>query len=116
MTLAELEHAERVVLLAMLGLIMRVDGEVSMDETELLESIGSEFGDEDFRKAASQAAQFADAEAILRGAAHVTRVEARELIFELLYEMAQRESFTAREAEVLVRLASSWELTQRVGI
>jgi hypothetical protein len=115
MTLAELEHVERVVLLATLGLVMRVDGEVSTDEADLLDRFGEEFGDEDFRRAANEAAQFENATAILEGAARVTRPEARELIFEALYEMAQRESITSREAEVLDRLASLWELPQRVG-
>lgn len=115
MTLAELEHPERVALFAMLGLIMRVDGEVAADETELLERIAGDLGDEDFRRAASEAAQFPDADAILKAAARVQRVEARELIFELLYEMAERESITPAEAEVLDRLASSWGMPQRVG-
>jgi FMN phosphatase YigB (HAD superfamily) len=116
MTLAELEHFERVVLLATLGLMMRVDGEVSAEETELLTRIAAEIGDEDFRRARTQAAQFADADAILQGAARVTRVEAREVIFELLYDMAQRDTITPREAEVLDRLASTWALPQRVGV
>jgi hypothetical protein len=116
MTLSELDHVERVVLLATLGLMMRVDGQVSTDETDLLDRIRDEIGDEDFQGAASEAAQFVDADAILQGAARVTRTEARELIFELLYEMAQRESIMSREAEVLDRLASIWELPQRVGI
>jgi hypothetical protein len=115
MTLAELEHAELVALLATLGLMMRLDGQVSNEEAELLERVASEIGEDGFRRAATEAAQFADAEAILHAAAHVRRAEAREVIFELLYDMAVQESIVAREAELLDKLAALWSLPRRAG-
>ena len=44
MTLQELEHAEQVALLAILGLVGRLDGGVSDEEADLFEQIGSELG------------------------------------------------------------------------
>ncbi|HMJ12794.1 MAG TPA: hypothetical protein VK524_15335 [Polyangiaceae bacterium] len=115
MNAAELEHRELVTLLSTLGLMARLDGEASSEEADFLEQIAREVGDERFGKAATEAAQFADAEAIVRAAAQVTRPEARELIFALLFDMAVRESIVAREAELLDRLATIWGLPQRAG-
>jgi hypothetical protein len=115
MIAAELEHRELVTLLATLGLMARLDGDASSEETEFLDQIASEVGEQRFGKAATEAAQFADAEAIVRSAAQVTRAEARELIYSLLFDMAVRESIVAREAELLDKLASIWGLPQRAG-
>lgn len=115
MNAAELEHRELVTLLATLGLMARLDGDASNEEAEFLDEIAAEVGEEQFGKAATEAAQFADAEAIVRAAAGVSRPEARELIFSLLFEMAVKESIVAREAELLDKLASLWGLPQRAG-
>jgi hypothetical protein len=115
MTAAELDHRELVTLLATLGLMARLDGDASSEEVEFLDEIAADVGEERFSKAATEAAQFADAEAIVRNAGQVSRPEARELIFSLLYEMALAESIVAREAELLDKLASIWGLPQRAG-
>ena len=115
MTLAELEHHEQVALLALLGLMARLDGQASGDELELLNRIVGELGQEAFESAAREAAQLPDAEAILMTAGEVTRPEAREVLFELLFDMAVLESIVEREAKVLDWLAETWELPQRAG-
>jgi hypothetical protein len=115
MTLAELEHHEQVALLALLGLMARLDGQASGDEVELLNRIMTELGRDAFENAAREAAQLPDGEAILMTAGEVTRPEAREVLFELLFEMAVKESIVEREAKVLDFLAETWELPQRAG-
>ena len=115
MTLAELEHHEQVALLALLGLMARLDGQVSGDEMELLHRIVSELGQDAFEKTASEAAQLPDTESILLTAGSVTRAEAREILFELLFDMAVRESIAEREAKVLDWLAETWQLPSRSG-
>ncbi len=115
MNAAELEHRELVTLLATLGLMARLDGDASNEEAEFLDEVAADVGEERFGKAATEAAQFADAEAIVRAAAGVIRPDARELIFSLLFEMAVKESIVAREAELLDKLASLWGLPQRAG-
>jgi hypothetical protein len=115
MTLAELEHHEQVALLALLGLMARLDGQVSGDEVELLNRILGELGPDAFEKAAHEAAQLPDAEAILLSAGLVTRQEAREVLFELLFDMATRESIVEREAVVLDWLTETWQLPPRSG-
>jgi hypothetical protein len=115
MTLAELEHHEQVALLALLGLMARLDGQASGDELELLNRIMGELGRDAFEGAAREAAQLPDSEAILMTAGDVTRPEAREVLYELLFDMAVKESIVEREAKVLDWLAETWELPQRVG-
>jgi hypothetical protein len=115
MTLTELEHHEQVALLALLGLMARLDGQASGEEVELLNRIMSELGNEAFESAAREAAQLPDGEAILMTAGEVKRPEAREVLFELLFEMAVKESIVEREARVLDFLAETWELPQRAG-
>lgn len=115
MTLDDLSQPEQVVLLALVGLMARMDGSVSQDELELLEQIADEIGAERFDAARDEAASLADGAAILRAASRVDRPEAREVIFELVYGIAIRDTIAASEAEMLNRLASAWELPQRVG-
>jgi hypothetical protein len=115
MTLAELEHHEQVALLALLGLMARLDGQATGDEVAILNRIMTELGSEAFESAAREAAQFPDGESILMSAGEVTRPEAREVLFELLFEMAVKESIVEREAKVLDFLAETWELPQRGG-
>ena len=115
MTLAELEHHEKVALLAQLGLMARLDGQVSGDEMALLNRILLELGQESFEKAAHEAAQLPDTEAILMTAGTVTRPEVREILFELLFDMAVRESIAEREAKVLDYLSETWQLPARAG-
>jgi hypothetical protein len=115
MTLAELEHHEQVALLALLGLMARLDGQVSGDEMELLNRVLLELGKDSFEKAAHEAAQLPDTEAILMTAGTVTRTEAREILFELLFDMAVRESIAEREAKVLDYLTETWQLPSRAG-
>jgi len=115
MTLDDLSQPEQVVLLALVGLMARMDGSVSQDELELLEQIADEIGDERFEAARDGAAALADGGAILRAAAGVERVEAREVIFELVYGVAIRDTIAQSEAALLNELAGAWGLQQRVG-
>ena len=115
MTLAELEHPEKIALLALLGLMARLDGQVEGDEVELLRRVVSEIGGDDFDRLAREAANLPDADSILATAEQVKRPEAREVIFELLFDMAVREGIADRENELLKRLAKSWGLPEPAG-
>ena len=115
MTLDDLSQPEQVVLLSLVGLMARMDGSVSQDELELLEQIADEIGAERFEAARDAAAALADGKAILGAASEVQRVEAREVIFELVYGIAVRDTIAASEAAMLNELAALWGLPQRVG-
>jgi hypothetical protein len=115
MTLDDLSQAEQVVLLALVGLMARADGSVSQDELELLEQIADEIGEERFEAARDAAAAMDDGKAILAAANQITRPEAREVVFELVYGIAVRDTIAESEAELLNQLAKLWSLPQRVG-
>jgi len=115
MTLDDLSQPEQVVLLALVGLMARMDGSVSEDEMELLEQIADEIGEKRFEAARDAAAALADGSAILGAAASVKRPEAREIIFELVYGIAVRDTIAESEAALLNELAALWDLPQRVG-
>ena len=61
------------------------------------------------------AAALVDNAAILRAAGEVERPEAREVIFELVYDIAVRDTIAESEAALLNELAAAWKLPQRVG-
>lgn len=115
MTLDELSQPEQVVLLALVGLMARMDGSVSLEELELLEQIADQIGAERFDAARDSAAALSDASAILRAAAGVERQEAREVVFELVYDIAMKDTIAVSEAALLNELAALWQLPQRVG-
>jgi hypothetical protein len=115
MTLAELTKPEKVALLALLGLMARLDGQVFDDEINMLKRVASEIGPEDFEQCAAEAARLPDNESILETAKVVTRQDAREVIYELLFDMAVREAIAERESELLDWLAKTWDLPQRTG-
>jgi Tellurite resistance protein TerB len=115
MTLDDLSQPEQVVLLALVGLMARMDGSVSQDELDLLEQIADEIGVERFDAARDQAAALADGAAIMRAASSVDRPDAREVIFELVYGIAVRDTIAPSEAALLNELAVAWGLPQRVG-
>ena len=115
MTLDDLSQPEQVVLLALVGLMARMDGSVSQDELELLEQIADEIGPERFEASRDAAAALGDSAAILQAAKGVERAEAREVIFELVYGIAVRDTIVQSEVAMLNELAALWGLPQRVG-
>jgi hypothetical protein len=115
MTLDDLSHPEQVVLLALVGLMARTDGNVSGEELELLEQIADEIGAQRFDRARDEAAALADGAAILRAASSIDRQEAREVIYELVYGIAVRDTIAPSEGALLNELATLWDLPQRVG-
>ena len=115
MTLDDLSQPEQVVLLALLGLMARVDGSVSEGEMQLLEQIADEIGEKRFEAARDAAAALSDSRAILGAAASIERVEAREIIFELAYDIAVRDTIAESEGALLNQLATLWGLPQRIG-
>ena len=115
MTLDDLSQPEQVVLLALVGLMARMDGSVSQDELELLEQIADEIGEKRFEAARDAAAALDDGAAILRAAQGVERPEAREIIYELVYGIAVRDTIATSESAMLNELATLWGLPQRVG-
>jgi hypothetical protein len=115
MTLEELSETEQTVLLALVGLTARLDGNVSEIEIAWIERISEQLGQARFEAIRDAAANFADPDAILEAARGVTRPEARQVIYELVYDIASSDTVAERESDLLARLSTLWDLPQRSG-
>ncbi|HVR20677.1 MAG TPA: TerB family tellurite resistance protein [Polyangiaceae bacterium] len=110
MDVSGLSDAEHTVLLALVGLLARADGRLSQTEMSTLEQLRSVITPERFQKIRDEAAALGDDEAILNAARAVTRPEAREVIFGVLYEMAIPDVIDPSELAILEHVASLWGL------
>ena len=105
-----LSESEQMVLLALVGLLARVDGRLSQTEMSTLETLRRALTPERFQSIRDAAAALSDDDAILNAARQVTRPEAREAIFGVLYEMAIPDTIDPSEVELLEKIAAIWGL------
>ena len=110
MDVSGLSESEQTVLLALVGLLARADGRLSQTEMSTLEELRRVLPPERFQQIRDQAAALADDEAILNAARAVTRPEARETIFGVVYEMAIPDTIDPSEIAILERVAALWGL------
>lgn len=110
MDVSGLSESEHTVLLALVGLLARVDGRLSQTEMSTLDELRRVLSPQRFLQIRDQAAALADDEAILNAARAVTRPEAREAIFGVLYEMAIPDTIDPSEVALLEQVAALWGL------
>ena len=116
MDVAALSEPEQVVLLSLVGLLARVDGRLSQTEMSTLERLRRAIEPERFQRVRDAAAALEDNAAIFKAAEGVARLEARELIFAVLYEMAIPDTIDATEVEMLEKLAAVWGLESPLSV
>jgi hypothetical protein len=110
MDVTRLSESEQVVLLALVGLLARADGRLSQTEMSTLENLRRELTPERFQRVRDAAAALDGNEAVLNAARTVTRPEAREAIFGVLYEMAIPDTIDPSESALLEAIAALWGL------
>jgi uncharacterized tellurite resistance protein B-like protein len=110
MDLTGLSESEHVVLLALVGLLARADGRLSQTEMSTLEKLRRELTPERFQRIRDDAAALDDDAAVLNAARAITRPEAREAIFGVLYEMAIPDTIDPSEVTLLEKVAALWGL------
>jgi hypothetical protein len=110
MDVTALSETEQMVLLALVGLLARVDGRLSQTEMSTLDKLRLALTPERFQHIRDEAAALADDDAVLGAAKRVTRPEAREAIFGVLYEMAIPDTIDPSEAAFLEKIAALWGL------
>jgi uncharacterized tellurite resistance protein B-like protein len=110
MDVSGLSETEQTVLLALVGLLARADGRLSETEMNTLDELRRVLSAERFEEVRDQAAALADDEAILNAARAVTRPEAREAIFGVLYEMSIPDTLDPSEVVILEKVAALWGL------
>ncbi len=111
MALDALDHGEKLALVGLVRLMIRLDGEFSEEERAMLDDIVDELGEAEFDKLAAEVAEKMQTEDQVRYyAERVERKEAREQIFEVLYALAIPGSIVAAESALLDWLRDRWGL------
>jgi hypothetical protein len=110
MDVTALSEPEQVVLLALVGLLARADGRLSQTEMSTLDKLRLAMDAERFQRVRDAAGELDGGAAIMKAAEGVTRADARELIFGVLYEMAIPDTIAPVEVELLEKLAALWGL------
>lgn len=112
MNLAELTEAERLVLGALIRLMVRADGRFTEEEEQRIQDIGADLGDaEALWGAISDSAQTYTSEQATRAAIPtVTRPEARELLYGVLFAVATADTIAPGEQVILDALRLAWNL------
>jgi hypothetical protein len=110
MGVGDLSESEQVVLLSLVGLLARADGQVSEAEMSTLEALRENIDPERFERVRDAASALDSPDAILQAAGHIKRAEATQVIYGLLLGMAIPDTISETEATLLERLATMWGL------
>lgn len=114
MELSDLEHDERLALVALIELVVGSDSEVCAEEQTEIDRVAEAFGDDAYRKLATEADErFADEDALKAFLTATGRSEARELIYGTALAAALPDAVDDREATLLDWLAKTWQITVR---
>ena len=109
--MSELSHDEELALIGLLKAVIQVDKQLGFEESEELKRVAAMMGVERFRGRVEEARGLFDTlDSIKDHAKKVTRQPARQLIFNLLLEMAKRDDLLTGEEDLLEWIASLWEV------
>jgi len=104
---------EQLVLAGLLRLLVRLDGKFSDEEQEALEELASDFGEKSFWQLMDEAGRRLPDEAAIRACAgSIGNVEARELIYGLVLNIARADCIQGREQTLLDFLRETWKLDE----
>jgi hypothetical protein len=109
MAIEGFSHAEKLAFIGLARLMIRADNEMSEEEAQSLGHLAREIGEDEFWQLTEEAGATEAAE-IKRLAESISRVEAQEIIYGNLFELAQGGSILPDEAKLLDWLAEIWRL------
>ena len=116
MEIPDLNHEEKIALVALIELLVESDAAVSEQEIEQIQDVASAIGPAEFRKLAEEVdRRIADEDALKALLRTITRPEARELIFETALETAIPDGILTHESDILEWLEAEWELKVEIG-
>ncbi len=111
MKLTELTNDERLALVGFLKIIIQADKDFSDEEAAELNKVAKEMGVPEFKEAVAQAKKmFVKVADIKEYALKIERQPARNLIFNILHEVALPGEIVPEEAMVLEWLAKKWDI------
>jgi len=113
--LDELTGDEKLALVALLKRFVAEDGEVSEDEVDAVGSIAAALGEEEYRRLVDAADERLQEDEALRAFLEsITRQDARETIYGIVFEAAVGEALQGLEPEMLDWLAETWDIEVKV--
>ena len=113
--LRDLTDDERLALVALLARVVEADSYVTDSEATHVHAVIAAVGEKAYEAAADEAdRRFASHEELRRFLGTITRVEARELIYETLLEAALADTPMKAEREFLDWVASAWNIQTRI--
>src|SRR5262245_3438512 len=109
MELKDLDHEERVALVALVQFIGESNPELTDEESERIADIVEAFGEEAYRELASEVDEsFPDEESLRVYLANVGRPDARGLVYGTALDLATGDTIQPAESELLEWLAEEW--------
>ena len=115
MTLNDLNHDEKMALVALIEVAVITDTHVSTEELALMDEIVNELGEDTFHALAEEAEQrFAQRDALRTFLKGITRQEAREIIYGTVLAEAIADAVPHAEADFLDWLAKEWKINMNV--
>lgn len=114
MELSDLTHEEQLALVALIGVMVSADSDVSEEEQALIARVATVLGDEAYQALADEADErFTDEEDLRTFLSGLQRQDARELIYGTALEAALPDTVDRRESSLLGWLATAWNVTVR---
>ncbi|GAB4209581.1 MAG: hypothetical protein OHK0013_29200 [Sandaracinaceae bacterium] len=112
MNLSDLTDEEKLVLGALIRLMVRADGRFTEEEEQRIQDIGAEIGgsEELWRVVSDSAQKYTSEDATRRAIPTVTRPEAREMIYDVLFGIATADMIADGEQVILDALRKAWNI------
>jgi hypothetical protein len=111
MELRDLNHDQRLGLVALIEATVQADRRASEEEGDMLAEVIEELGDDAYRSIADEVDRRFGSETALKGFLEkLDGEEARELIYGTVLEMAMSDVVSGHESPLLGWLATTWQL------
>jgi hypothetical protein len=106
---------EKLALVALLKRFVSEDGEVSDDEVDAIGSVSAALGADEYRRLVDEAdARLAGDDEMRTFLESITRQEARDTIYEIVFEAAAGEALQGLEPDMLDWLAETWGIQIKI--
>jgi uncharacterized tellurite resistance protein B-like protein len=111
MDLPDLNHDQRLALVALIEATVQADRRASDQETDALADITAELGDAEYQRIAIEAdGRFKGENDLRQFLAALPGQEARELIYGTVLDLAMADVVSGHESELLQWLAQTWQV------
>ena len=116
MELRDLNHDERLSLVALLGEVVESDSSASDAEASAIDRVVEALGEDEYRRLADEVdTRFTDEAGFKAVLVGIGRQEARELIYGTVLETATADTVNTSESEILDWLARTWNVRVEIA-